>query len=73
MSICACDREYLVVTIRHGNYSAFGGYRFNWSNYSEIRCLNCGGYFRSKAKYVERIRSATMMESTRSIPFIVKP
>jgi hypothetical protein len=51
-----------VVTIRNANYSAFSGYRRTWSEYSEIRCLNTGHRWRSKAKHVELLRNATYDE-----------
>lgn len=39
----------------HGNYSAFNGYHFTPSDYSELRCKTCGASWRTKARYVERL------------------
>lgn len=46
------------VTCYHGNFSAFNGYRFTPSDYSEVSCLQCGGRWRTKAQYVEALRHA---------------
>ena len=46
-----------VVLMRHCNYSAFNGYRRTPSDYSAITCLSCGRLWRTKARYVERLRN----------------
>jgi hypothetical protein len=47
----------VVVEVRCGNYSAFNGYRFTPSEYSELRCTGCGLRWRTKARYVGKLRS----------------
>jgi len=42
-----------VVLVRKGNYSAFNGYRFTPSDYSEVYCKSCHAIGRTKAKYVD--------------------
>lgn len=42
-----------VVRVRRGNYSAFNGYRFTPSAYSEVSCLDCDARWRSKARYID--------------------
>lgn len=42
-----------VVTYR-GNYSAFNGYRFTPSDYSQLRCA-CGSTWRTNAAYVDEL------------------
>lgn len=54
-----------VVVQRNCNFSAFSGYRGTPSQYSGIRCLECGIFWRTKAKYVGRLRNATADERTR--------
>jgi hypothetical protein len=39
----------------HGNYSAFNGYRFTPSDYSELGCSRCGVSWRTNAAYVEEL------------------
>jgi hypothetical protein len=57
---CTCGNRdnWRVVTYR-GNYSAFSGYRFTPSDYSEVKCDErlggCGARWRTKAKYVDEI------------------
>lgn len=57
---CECEgskdmkfrRQNWRVIHRHHNHSIFhGGYQA--SDYSEILCLVCGNYWRTKAKYVD--------------------
>jgi hypothetical protein len=38
-----------VVSNRYGNYSAFNGYRWTPSAYSEVACLDTGDRWRTKA------------------------
>lgn len=57
---CRCGkREAWIVTVYRGNYSAFNGYRFTRSDYSEIVCQSaaggCGARWRTQAKYVEKL------------------
>lgn len=56
-----------VVVDRNCNYSAFNGSRYTPSDYSLIRCLGCGKFWRTKAKYVYTLRNATHEESVRTI------
>lgn len=57
---CECgrksgDHEDLVVVQYKCNYSAFNGYHYTVSDYSEVRCVRpgCHGQWRTKAKYVD--------------------
>lgn len=57
---CTCgrkrgDHKDLVVTQRNCNYSAFNGYHYTPSDYSQVVCLRpgCNGSWRSKADYVD--------------------
>ena len=52
-----------VVTKRHCNYSAFSGYRHVHSDYSEVHCLECGRFWRTKAKYVELLPDGKLVWS----------
>jgi len=64
-SRCTCtpkDRLVWRVVQYRQNRSAFNGYHPTRSEYSEIRCLRCGGYWRTKAKYVEEIAIAEDQE-----------
>lgn len=47
-----------VVSVLRGNYSAFNGYRFTPSDYSEVRCERCGVRWRTKAAYVDTLPRA---------------
>ncbi len=46
------------VAVRYGNYSAFNGYHFTPSDYSELVCLNCLMRWRTKADYVAMLPSS---------------
>lgn len=46
------------MTARKGNRSAFNGYRWTPSDYSEVRCTVCGRSWRTKAKYVDALPDA---------------
>lgn len=79
MSSCRCgklgmksgirDLNFIswVVIQRYCNHSAFRGYNYQASDYSQIRCLKCGEFWRTKAKYVYRLRDATEEERLRAI------
>jgi hypothetical protein len=54
---CACPtREAWRVSARNANYSAFNGYRRAYSDYSEVVCKRCGARWRTKARYVDRLK-----------------
>jgi transcription elongation factor Elf1 len=53
-----CKSEKLFVSVYRGNWSAFNGYRRQYSDYSEITCDACGHSWRTKAKYVEDLPKA---------------
>ena len=53
---CTCRGWYgWRVTVYRGNFSAFNGYRFTPSDYSEVVCERCGARWRTKAKYVDSL------------------
>lgn len=59
---CTCGRKPgdhtdLAVTSYKCNHSAFNGYRYTPSNYSQVRCLRpgCFGSWRTDAAYVETL------------------
>jgi hypothetical protein len=62
--VCRCDerrkplaeRRWLVDTYK-GNYSAFNGYRLARSDYSAVRCGACGACWRTRADYVDSLKS----------------
>ena len=56
-----------VVVQRNCNHSKFSGSRYTPSDYSEVRCLECGHFWRTKAKYVDELRDASQEEATRAI------
>jgi hypothetical protein len=67
---CRCpslDRSKWRITQFRCNHSAFNGYRRTPSDYSGIRCLECGSFWRTKAKYVEELAMSTTEESSRAI------
>ena len=45
-----------VVSERYCNHSAFNGYHYTCSNYSTVRCLECGAVGRTKANYVLQLK-----------------
>lgn len=55
--VCDAPIEEWRVTTHKGNYSAFSGYRFTPSDYSQLTCKRCGTFWRTKADYVSRVRS----------------
>jgi hypothetical protein len=62
-----CLLEHIVVVHRQCNYSAFNGYHWTPSAYSQVRCLKCGTFWRTKANYVRGLRDATHLETVRVI------
>lgn len=44
------------VTHRQHNHSAFNGYHWTASAYSEVVCLNCNAFGRTKARYVSLLK-----------------
>ncbi len=42
-----------MVRTRKANYSAFNGYHYTPSDYSEVICPACPGRWRTKANYVD--------------------
>jgi hypothetical protein len=51
-------RAHWYVTQRRCNYSAFNGYHYTPSDYSRVRCPDCGMTWRTKAAYVEELPDA---------------
>lgn len=60
------ERFWRVVQYRC-NRSAFNGYHKTRSEYSGVRCLFCGAYWRTRAAYVYRLLPATGDEATRVV------
>lgn len=64
-TVCQCpeskkplaDRAWRV-TARRCNYSAFNGYHWTPSDYSEVRCSACRVSWRTKAAYVDKLPDA---------------
>lgn len=52
-------RPSWVVLVRNANYSAFNGGRRTPSAYSLVLCRTCDISWRTKAKYVKTLPSAT--------------
>jgi len=58
---CSCPgnrtgrMENWVVTDRMCNHSAFNSYRRMASNYSQVHCTKCHGWWRSAADYVAQL------------------
>ena len=64
-NVCSClERQNPIgerrwrVTARRCNYSAFNGYRWTPSDYSEVRCSVCRSFWRTKAQYVDKLQDA---------------
>lgn len=53
----ASHRDHWRVTVRKANYSRFNGGRRTPSAYSELVCLIDGSVWRTRAVYVDKIRS----------------
>lgn len=67
---CRCGkRELWRVWTRNGNYSAFNGYRFEPSDYSEVACElelgGCGARWRTKARYVAELPDSEVAQRLR--------
>jgi len=56
-----------VVIERERNYSIFHCGHYQASDYSLVRCLECGKFWRTKAKYVDTLKDATEEEALRAI------
>lgn len=54
----ACKSPNLQVDVRHGNYSAFSGYRFTPSRYSAVSCKDCLTPWRTKSPMVDELPDA---------------
>lgn len=64
---CRCDQRKVPlrqrrwrVGQRRCNHSAFNGYRYTPSDYSSVHCLECGGWWRTKAAYVALLKDADL-------------
>ena len=57
-------RNRQAVIQRHGNASAFNGYRWQHSDYSSVICLapGCGEVWRTKAAYVEELPDVVKLD-----------
>ena len=63
---CRCEQspktmmslEMWEVTMYKYNASAFNGYHYTPSDYSEVRCKGCKARWRTKAKYVDKLHKA---------------
>jgi len=67
-SPCFCetpDRRLWRITAYRCNHSAFNGYKATPSDYSQLRCLRCGKFWRTKAAYVSGIALALGDEAYR--------
>jgi hypothetical protein len=53
------------VALRHGSASAFNGYRWAPSDFSEVQCLRCYAIWRTRAAYVERLPDYDLDEAQR--------
>lgn len=70
--MCKCNKENWRVIDRKCNYSAFNGYRKTESEYSLIRCNNCKSRWRTKAKYVEKLKDLKEELSPEEIDKVLK-
>lgn len=62
MPACQDTTHRHVVTVRKANYSAFSGYHYTPSDWSEIRCVATGQRWRSKSAHVDRLPDATPLD-----------
>lgn len=65
---CRCKPRNAVVVTRNGNHSAFNGYHFTPSRYSLVRCMTCGWFWRTKARWVNSTPDATGAQATGVVP-----
>ena len=63
-----CRSRRVVVVDRCCNYSAFSGYHWTASDYSRLRCLDCGTFWRTKARFVSTLPDATDAQATGVVP-----
>ncbi|MCK5012202.1 MAG: hypothetical protein KAS66_00120 [Candidatus Omnitrophica bacterium] len=67
VSVCHCpernkpidQRKWFVTMYKH-NKSAFSGYKYTPSEHSQIHCTECGTFWRTKAKYVDKLQPLQM-------------
>lgn len=62
---CPDRRHRHVVTQRNSNQSAFNGYRWTPSRYSEVLCLDTGARWRTAAAYAYGLPDARPGEESR--------
>ena len=55
------DRNWGVIQ-RHGNASAFNGYKWQWSRYSCVKCFSCGMVWRTNAAYVAHLHNLIFVD-----------
>ena len=61
--VCKCEeqgkpiekRNWVIIDYKC-NYSAFNGWKYTPSDYSSVNCGACGAIWRTKAKYVNRLK-----------------
>lgn len=46
------ERENVRIVHHRHNHSAFSGYHWTASDYSQVVCLKCGTYWRTKAEWL---------------------
>ena len=61
---CAAGPDKWVVVHRNCNYSTFNGRHYTPSAYSALKCQACGHRWRSKGKFVGKVRDATHEQAT---------
>lgn len=49
------DRNWVIIDYKC-NFSAFNGWRRTASDYSSVRCVECGRAWRTKSNYVNKLR-----------------
>lgn len=70
---CECENKTLAAKVinwrvlqRQCNHSAFNGYHFTPSEWSSIVCLVCRHAWRTKSRYVSRLKDISIEERIRS-------
>ena len=48
-------RQWFVINRNHRHYKSPGRFGSTWSDYSRIECRVCGGYWKTKAKWVNEL------------------